>query len=214
MRLDVKICGITTPEAVAVLGRTGARYAGFVFYPPSPRSLSIPTATQLSRTLPTTVRGVALFVEPSDDELEAVLAAVQVDYIQLHGEEQPGRVAEIKARYSHAVIKALKIATAEDLDAAARYEPVADMLLFDARPPKNVASLPGGNGLSFDWSLLAGRRFARPWMLSGGLTAQTLPLAIATTGAKAVDVSSAVEERPGLKDPARIEALMDVARGL
>lgn len=214
MPVDVKICGISTPDAVDALARAGARYAGFVFFPRSPRHISIATATQLARQLPTGVRAVALFVEPSDSDLDAVLERVQVDTIQLHGHETPGRVAEIRARYSHPVIKALPVATATDLDQASAYGEVADMLLFDAKPPKNVSSLPGGNGLSFDWSILTGRQMARPWMLSGGLTAENLAEAVGTTGAKAVDLSSGVESRPGVKDPARIRAVMEVARSL
>lgn len=214
MGVQVKICGINSPEAMTAAVEGGARYVGLVFYERSPRYVPPETAAQLSRLAPTGVRVVGLFVEPDDLFLERIVTAVPLDMIQLHGEEEPGRVAEIRAAYSIEVMKAVKVADAADLDRAASYEPVADRLLFDAKPPKGVASLPGGNGLSFDWSLLRGRAWSRPWMLSGGLSAGNLADAVRETGATAVDVSSGVEDRPGHKSPARITDFLKRAQAL
>lgn len=212
-RTDVKICGLSTPATVDAAVAAGARYVGFVFYPPSPRAVSIDLASQLARRLPTGVRSVGLFVEPSDDALDDTLSKVGLDLIQLHGGELPGRVAEVKRTVSLPVMKAVRIADASDVAAAAAYQDTVDMLLFDAKPPKNVASLPGGNGLTFDWSLLAGRQWDVPWMLSGGLTIDTVAEAIAQTGATAVDVSSGVEDRPGVKSAEKIKAFITAAHG-
>ena len=208
MRVDVKICGVGTPEAVSAAVASGARYVGFVFYPPSPRAIGLDTARQLGRMVPTGVRSVGLFVNPSDEELDATLRHVPLDMLQLHGDETPGRVAEIRAQVAMPVMKAIRVAEAADLDAVPAFAAVADRLLFDAKLPRNVAALPGGNGVPFDWSILAGRHWTVPWMLSGGLTVDTVGDAIAQTGATALDVSSGVELRPGVKDPAKISAFM------
>ena len=211
-RTDVKICGLSTPATVDAAVQAGARYVGFVFYPPSPRAVSVELAGQLARRLPTGVRSVGLFVEPSDDELDDTLSKVPLDLIQLHGGELPARVAEVKRSVSVPVMKAIRVATSEDVAEAEAYQAAADRLLFDAKPPKTVASLPGGNGLVFDWSLLAGRRWSVPWMLSGGLTVDTVAAAVARTGAPAVDVSSGVEDRPGTKSVAKIHAFIAAAQ--
>ena len=211
-RTDVKICGLSTPATVDAAVQAGARYVGFVFYPPSPRAVSVELAGQLARRLPTGVRSVGLFVEPSDDELDDTLSKVPLDLIQLHGGELPARVAEVKRSVSIPVMKAIRVATSEDVAEAEAYQAAADRLLFDAKPPKTVASLPGGNGLAFDWSLLAGRRWSAPWMLSGGLTVDTVAAAVARTGAPAVDVSSGVEDRPGAKSVAKIRAFVAAAQ--
>lgn len=211
-RTDVKICGLSTPATVDAAVQAGARYVGFVFYPPSPRAVSVELAGQLARRLPTGVRSVGLFVEPSDDELDDTLSKVPLDLIQLHGGELPARVAEVKRSVSIPVMKAIRVATSEDVAEAEAYQAAADRLLFDAKPPKTVASLPGGNGLAFDWSLLAGRRWSVPWMLSGGLTVDTVAAAVARTGAPAVDVSSGVEDRPGAKSVAKIRAFVAAAQ--
>ncbi len=211
-RTDVKICGLSTPATVDAAVQAGARYVGFVFYPPSPRAVSVELAGQLARRLPTGVRSVGLFVEPSDDELDDTLSKVPLDLIQLHGGELPARVAEVRRSVSIPVMKAIRVATSEDVAEAEAYQAAADRLLFDAKPPKTVASLPGGNGLAFDWSLLAGRRWSVPWMLSGGLTVDTVAAAVARTGAPAVDVSSGVEDRPGAKSVAKIRAFVAAAQ--
>ena len=211
MQLHVKICGIKSPEAVASAAAGGARAVGLVFYPPSPRFLDVDLAAQLSRSAPTGLRVIGLFVDADDDTLANVIAQVPLDLLQLHGTESPKRVADIRSEYGLPIIKAIRVAAVEDLDPVPAYEEVADWLLFDAKPPSNVATLPGGNGLCFDWSILAGRGWTVPWMLSGGLTADNLEMAVRVSGARAVDVSTGVEERPGVKDPARIRAFLETA---
>ncbi len=192
----------------------GARAVGLVFYPPSPRAVTAEIAAELTRMLPTGTRAVGLFVDAGDDQIGAVTARVPLDLLQLHGDEPPRRVAEIKDRFGLPVMKAIRIATAADLGALPDYEAVADWILFDAKAPANVRTLPGGTGMAFDWQLLRGIRIGRPWMLSGGLTAQNLAEAVAITGAKMVDVSSGVEDRPGVKSVARIQEFLAAAKGL
>ncbi len=212
MSAKAKICGISTPDAMQAALDGGARWVGLVFFPKSPRNVSIATAAELSRMVGTGTRVVGLFVDPTDELLDDVTGQVPLDLIQLHGGETPERVAAIKARFNLPVMKAVKVAEPADLDAAKLFEPVADLLLFDAKPPKG-AVLPGGNGVSFDWSLLAGRTWDKPWMLSGGLDPANVADAIRATGATAVDVSSGVEEAPGVKSPALIRAFLQaVAR--
>lgn len=212
--VDAKICGIRTPEVLEAAAKHGARWVGFVFYPPSPRSVAPDLGAELARMVPTGLRSVGLFVDPTEDELEAVLGRVPLDMIQLHGAETPERVAEIRGRWAMPVMKAIKIATVEDLSAIPAYEAVADRLLFDAKPPKGVASLPGGNGLAFDWSILSGRTWSKPWMLAGGLTEANVAEAVARTGATVVDVSSSIEERPGHKTPERVERFLAAVRAV
>ncbi|WP_044560583.1 phosphoribosylanthranilate isomerase [Azospirillum sp. B4] len=213
MSTKAKICGINHPEALKAAVDGGARYLGLVFFAKSPRNVSLPLAAELARMVPTGVRTVGLFVDPTDDFLDQALAQVPLDLIQLHGSETPERVAAIRAAHRLPVMKALKVETAADLDAASAYEAVADILLFDAKPPKD-SILPGGNGVAFDWTLLTGRRWSKPWMLSGGLTPDTVAEAIRISGADAVDVSSGVEDRPGHKDPALIRAFLDAIRAV
>ena len=196
----VKICGITDRRALDACVAADVAYIGLVFFPKSPRNLSLPAAAELAAEAPPGLAKVALTVNTSDDELDALLAAVPVDLLQLHGSETPERVAEVKARSGLPVMKAVGIAGPEDLPALDNYAAVADMLLVDAKPPKD-ADLPGGNGLSFDWRLIAGRRWPVPWMLAGGLTPETVAEAVRLTGAPQVDVSSGVESAPGVKDP-------------
>lgn len=213
MPVTVKICGMTSAEAVAASIAGGAEMLGFVFYPPSPRALDPATAAGLVAGVPSGIDRVGLFVDATDAAIEAVLAEVPLDMLQLHGAETPARVAELRRRFRLPAIKAIKLGGAEDLALAEAYEGVADWLLFDAKPPQAMTdALPGGNGVSFDWRLLAGRRSKRPWLLSGGLEADNLAEAIRLSGAPAVDVSSGVESRPGRKDPARIRAFLDAAR--
>jgi len=207
----VKICGLSTPETVDACVAAGAAYVGFVFYPPSPRSVSPEIAQTLARRLPTGVRSVGLMVTPSDDELRDIVATVPLDVIQLHGNETPERVREIRNTVSMPVMKAVRIADSDDVDSAMAYVGVCDMLLFDARAPDNVVALPGGNGLTFDWSLIKGRQWPLPWLLSGGLTPETVAEAISATGAPGVDVSSGVEDRPGVKSVEKIEKFIQNA---
>ncbi len=202
----VKICGISDPENLQAAIKSGARYVGFVFYPASPRNVSFDIAWNLARAVPTGVRSVGLFVNPTDDELEHVLTGIQLDMVQLHGDESPGRIAEIKGRYAMPVMKAIRVANPEDLKGLDGFESAADWLLFDAKP--EGADLPGGTGHSFDWNILAGRTFKKPWMLGGGLDAENVGEALSILSPDAVDVSSGVEKSRGIKDPDKITAFI------
>ncbi|MFY0310029.1 phosphoribosylanthranilate isomerase [Leisingera sp. D0M16] len=209
--IRVKICGLSTPQDVAAVAAAGAAYAGFVFFPKSPRNVSIEQAAALAVEAPVGLCKVALTVNATDAELDAITEAVPLDMLQLHGRETPERVAEVRSRYGLPVMKAVGIADASDLPQIAEYEQVADQLLIDAKPPKE-AELPGGNGLAFDWRLLAGRKYwQKPWMLAGGLTPDNVAEAIRMTGARQVDVSSGVESAPGQKDAALIESFTKAA---
>jgi phosphoribosylanthranilate isomerase len=211
----VKICGLDAPDSVAMAVVEGAAMVGFVFYPPSPRYLTPEQASRLVASVPSGVDRVGLFVDPKDSEIGTVLEAAPLDLIQLQGSETVARVKEVRATFKRPVMKAIRVETAADIDAAAAFDGVADWLLFDAKPPKTMANaLPGGNSVSFDWTLLKGRRFKRPWLLAGGLDADNLAEAVRQSGAMAVDVSSGVEERPGVKDPKRIQAFLHAARAL
>jgi phosphoribosylanthranilate isomerase len=214
MTIDTKICGLASETAVAAAVAGGAAYLGFNFYRPSPRSVSPERAAALCAAVPAGVRRVGLFVDATDEAIQAVLNAAPIDILQFHGQENPERVAEAKHRFGLPVMKAIAVAGPEDVLAAYRYEDAADMLLFDAKPPRRADALPGGNGLAFDWQLIAGHRWRRPWMLSGGLTAALLAEAVRISGATAVDVSSGVERRPGDKDPDKIREFLAVARSL
>jgi len=214
MTIDTKICGLASETAVAAAVAGGAAYLGFNFYRPSPRSVSPERAAALCAAVPAGVRRVGLFVDATDEAIQAVLNAAPIDILQFHGQENPERVAEAKHRFGLPVMKAIAVAGPEDVLAAYRYEDAADMLLFDAKPPRRAGALPGGNGLAFDWHLIAGRKWRRPWLLSGGLTAALLSEAVRISGASAVDVSSGVEHRPGDKDPDKIREFLAVARSL
>lgn len=211
MTVAVKICGINSDAALDAATLGGADYVGFVFYPPSPRALSPDDAAPLARRA--TPRRVGVFVNPDDALVDQVLQTVPLDCIQLHGREDPARVAEVGARTGLPIIKAIPVADADDIAAARQFEDAAQMLLFDAKPPKSMArALPGGNALRFDWELLASARFSLPWFLSGGLDADVVADAIRISGARAVDVSSGVEDSPGLKSPAKIRAFLNAAK--
>ncbi len=212
MSVSIKFCGLSQPADIAAAAEAGARYVGFVFFPKSPRAVSLTQARDLALAVPVGVAKVGLVVDPEDGFLDQLLAEVPLDILQLHGHEKPTRVAEIRARTGLPVMKAIGIAEADDLGQIADYAAVSDQLLIDAKPPKN-ADLPGGNGLSFDWRLLAGRRWPVPWMLAGGLTPYNVRLAVQMTGAQQVDVSSGVESRAGVKDPTLIHAFADAVKG-
>jgi len=207
----VKICGLTKPEDMDVVARVGAAYAGLVFFARSPRALTAQQARSIAIAAPPGLARVGLFVDADDALFDAVLAEAPLDMLQLHGKETPERLQALKARYGLPVIKAVGVADADDLPKLETYGRVADMLLVDAKPPKN-AVLPGGNGLTFDWRLIAGRRWPVPWMLAGGLTTENVGQAIALTGAQQVDVSSGVESAPGVKDPDLIQRFVEAAR--
>ncbi len=207
----VKICGLRTLQDMAAVSASGAAYAGLVFFPKSPRNLTLDQARLLALAAPVGLAKVALTVDADDATLDAILEVVPLDMLQLHGHESPARVAEVRTRYGLPVMKAIGVADEGDLATLLDYSLVADQLLIDAKPAKN-ASLPGGNGLAFDWRLLVGRKWLRPWMLAGGLTPDNVAEAIRLTGARQVDVSSGVESGPGIKDPARITAFTTSAQ--
>ena len=211
METRVKICGLKTPDAVTAAVEAGAQYLGFVFFPKSPRHVEVATARDLALDVPVGVAKVALVVNATDAELDRITSEVPLDMLQLHGKESPERVAEIRSRYGLPVMKAVGVASAEDVPALDAYGMVCDQLLVDAKAPKG-ADLPGGNGLSFDWRLISKRAWNRPWMLAGGLTPENVVLAIQMTGAKQVDVSSGVESAPGVKDAGKIRAFIEAIR--
>ena len=206
----VKICGLRDAASLQAAVDAGAAYVGLVFFPKSPRNVTIEEAAVLAQTVPPGVAKVALVVDADDALLDAITARVPLDILQLHGHETPERVSAIRVRYGLPVMKAVGVAGPDDLTALDDYAKVADQILVDAKPPKD-ADLPGGNGLSFDWRLIAGRRWPVPWMLAGGLTPENVHEAIALTGAAQVDVSSGVESAPGVKDAALIAAFCAAA---
>lgn len=213
MTVDAKICGVSDKAAIDASVAGGARYVGFVFFPKSPRHVTPLQAADLSAVLPESVTPIALAVDPDDDLVAEIDSQAGVTMFQLHGSESPARVAEIKSRTGKQVMKAIKVSDASDFEAAAAYVDVADMLLFDAKPPPEMKNaLPGGNAVSFDWTLLAGRDWPLPWMLSGGLDPANVAEAIRVSGAAAVDVSSGVESAPGVKDAARIAEFLEAVK--
>ena len=212
MLVQAKICGLSTSDAVQAAVEGGAAYVGFVFFAPSPRDVSPARAVELATPARAAgVKIVAVTVDAPDALLDAIVAMLAPEVIQLHGAETPERAAAVKVRTGAQVMRALRVGEPADLDAAAAFEPVVDQLMFDARPPE-TAALPGGNGAAFDWTMLKGRRFARPWFLAGGLDAGNVAAAVAGSGAMQVDVSSGVERAPGVKDAASIRAFLEAVR--
>jgi phosphoribosylanthranilate isomerase len=211
MTIAVKICGITSPDAIDAAVSAGTSYGGLVFHPKSPRFVTMEQAAVLGTRMRGRLKIVALVADMDDAQLETLVKTVRPDFLQLHGEETVQRVAQIRERFGVAVIKALPVAEVSDLGAAADYEKVADMLMFDARPPKG-ATRGGGHGAAFDWKILSGRTFLKPWFLAGGLNPENVARAIALSGASQVDVSSGVESAPGVKDAGRIAAFIQAAK--
>jgi phosphoribosylanthranilate isomerase len=209
-RVSVKICGLRNLADVRAVSQAGAAYAGFVFFPKSPRHLTLEEALPLALAAPPGLAKVALIVNADNAFLDELTQKVPLDMLQLHGAETPRRVAEIKSRYGLPVMKAVGVAGIDDLPRLESYLSVADQILVDAKPPRD-AELPGGNGLTFDWRLIAGRRWPIPWMLAGGLTPQTVAEAVRVTGARQVDVSSGVERALGVKDAEKISAFVAAA---
>jgi phosphoribosylanthranilate isomerase len=209
MSIQVKICGINSVESADAAVRAGADFAGLVFHPNSPRALNMEQAKMLSERLKGRTRIVALMVDPDDAALKSVIAAVKPDFIQLHGQESVARVSAVRSA-GVPVIKAIAVAEASDLSGASAYEDVADMLLFDAKAPVNAAR-EGGHGAAFDWQLLRGRSFSRPWLLAGGLNSRNVARAVAISGAPGVDVSSGVETSPGSKSADMIRSFVEAA---
>ena len=207
----VKICGLRSPADIEAAAAAGAAYVGFNFFARSPRYVAFDLAAALAASCPPGLRKVGLTVDADDATLAALVQAVPLDWLQLHGSESPERVAEVRRRFGLPVMKALGVADAADLAAIGHYSDVADQLLIDARPPKD-AVLPGGNGLPFDWRLVVGRDWSLPWMLAGGLTPTNVAEAIRLTGAGQVDVSSGVESTPGVKDAGLMRAFVAAAR--
>lgn len=211
--VSIKFCGLSRREDVDAAAQAGARYVGFVFFAKSPRNVSVAQARALALEVPVGIAKVALVVNADDAALDEIVNQVPLDMLQLHGSETPERVAEIRARYGLPVMKAIGVAEAADLDAIDAYAAVADQLLIDTKKPKG-AVLPGGNGVAFDWSLLAGRKYwTVPWMLAGGLTQDNVAEAVRVTGAKQVDLSSAIESAPGVKDAKKMATFAEALKG-
>ena len=208
----VKICGLRDPAMLDAAAQAGAAYVGFMFFAKSPRNLSLAEARALALNTPAGIAKVAVLVDPDDATLDALLGQVPIDMLQLHGHESPERVTAVKARYGLPVMKVVGVAGPADLTALDAYARVADQILVETKAPKD-AVLPGGNGVPFDWRLIAGRRWPVPWMLAGGLTPVNVAEAIRLTGARQVDVSSGVESAPGVKDAALIAAFIAAAEG-
>jgi phosphoribosylanthranilate isomerase len=211
MPIQVKICGINSAAAADAALHAGADFGGLVFFAKSPRNLSLEQGAVLANRMRGRLKLVALVVDESDDRLAAIAAGVKPDFFQLHGKEAPGRVADIRARFGIPVIKALPVAEPGDLAKVAAYDDVVEMLMFDASPAAD-SSRPGGHGAAFDWQILNGRNFARPWFLAGGLTPENVARAIEVSGAKMVDVSSGVESAPGVKSESRIAEFIVAAK--
>ncbi len=212
MKTKVKICGLTDERGVAAAIDGGADYIGLNFFRRSPRFVSIETAAELVTALPRKVIPVGLFVDPTPAELAKILEHVRLGMIQLHGKETPKHIDDIRKAYGLPVMKAVGVSSLRDLKAALAYEDHADWLLFDAKPPKS-ATRPGGNAVSFDWDLMKSYEGSLPWMLAGGLTSRNVAKAIKQSGARAVDVSSGVETKPGVKSPAKIRSFLKAAKG-
>lgn len=211
MSVEAKICGLSTPETVDAAVRFGARYVGFVTYPKSPRHIATEAMRALAARVPKTVMRVGLFVDPDDALLDEKLATGALDMLQLHGSEIAERVAAIKRRTGKLVMKVIKVTTAADVEQGIKtYASVADRLMFE--PADGL--LPGGNGEPFDWTILSGRKISLPWLLAGGLTPENVAEAVRVTGARAVDVSSGVEETRGVKSIDRICAFLDRVKAL
>lgn len=208
---QVKICGLSTPETVAAALGGGAAFLGFNFFPPSPRYLTPDAAARLAPPARGKALVVAVTVDPDNDLVDRLMGELKPDLIQLHGKETPARGQEIAGRSGVGLIKALPVSTSADLDGAHAWEPVVEHLMFDARPPEGSA-LPGGMGARFDWTILSGRRFARPYLLAGGLDPWNVGEAMRLSGAPLVDVSSGVERGPGIKDPGLISAFLEAVR--
>jgi phosphoribosylanthranilate isomerase len=209
--VEIKICGINDLAAMEAALAGGADLVGLVFFRASPRALTYDAALKLAEQARGRARIVALTVDAPDEELARVVETINPDLLQLHGEESPTRIAEIRARFGRPVMKAIRVAAPDDLAAVPTFAAVADWLLFDARPPRD-ATRPGGHGRAFDWALLSRVERTKPVMLSGGLDATNVAVAIRTVRPDAVDVSSGVERAPGMKDPEKILAFVAAAR--
>lgn len=215
MTVGAKICGLNDKASIKAAVEGGADFIGMVFFPPSPRAISATLAAELAQDIPARVKKVGLFVDADDALLKHVCDHVALDMLQLHGSESPERVAEISKLTGLPIIKVIKIASRADLAQAKAYEPIVEMLLFDAKAPKSMKNaLPGGNGLIFDWTMLKQARFSVDWMLAGGLNKENVSQAVLSSGAKLVDTSSGVEFEPGRKNPAAISEFLQAVNAL
>ena len=215
MAVEAKICGINSAAALTAAIDGGARHVGFVFYPPSPRALTTEAAAGLAAMVPPGLTRVGLFVDAADTDIAAVLKLVLLDMLQLHGDEPPSRARDVRVRFGRSVMKAIKVAQQPDVEAARAYVGAVDWLLFDAKPSAaDAGALPGGNALSFDWTLLADRGWPVPWMLAGGIDVTNVAAAVAASDAPCVDVSSGVEDAPGQKNTAKIRQFLAAAAAL
>lgn len=209
MTVRAKICGLNDPASVRAAVDGGTAFIGLNFYTPSPRAITTIQAAELAALVPAGIGKVGVFVDADDDAIGAVLESVPLDMLQLHGGESPERVAELRARTGLKIVKVIKVAGAADLEAAPDWYDVADWLMFDARPPKEMTNaLPGGNALAFDWLLLKDWEFPLPWMLAGGLNAENVAEAVRLSGTRYVDTSSGVEDKPGVKNPEKIRRFL------
>lgn len=213
MTIDVKICGITDAMHAHAAAMHGAKWLGFIFFPPSPRNLTLDAARKLAQQLPTGLKRVGVFVNASDELLKDAVAALSLDVVQLHGNETPADAARIKKMLDVRIIKALGISTEDDLAKADPYLPHVDRILFDAKPPEG-AKLPGGNAQSFPWHILKGKKLPYKWMLAGGLTADNVAEAVAASSANALDISSGVETAPGKKSSAAIQHFLQAVKDI
>jgi phosphoribosylanthranilate isomerase len=213
MAIAAKICGLNDLAGLDAALRYGTRMVGFNAYPPSPRYVSPDQLGALAERVPDHVERVGVMVDPDDVTLETWIRAGRLSIVQFHGQETVARIEAVRERFGVKVMKVIRVAEAADLDEAAAFEPVADWLMFDTKPPRE-ANRPGGNAVAFDWQLLSGRSWRRPWLLAGGLNAGNVKEACALTGARFVDVSSGVESKPGLKDPTMIRAFLETVRDL
>jgi phosphoribosylanthranilate isomerase len=213
MIVEAKICGLKSEEAIVAAIKGGATSVGFVFFDKSPRNVSAMDVRNLTAGIPPRICKVGLVVDASDEFLLEISEGGSLDMLQLHGQETPARVAEVRERFGLPVMKAIAIEGAKDLETAREYEDVVDRLMFDAKPPRG-ATRPGGNAVAFDWKLLQGIAWKKPWILAGGLTPENVIDAIRISGADAVDVSSGVEDTPGVKSIAKIHAFLSAVEGI
>ncbi len=213
MAVDVKICGITDAQHAHAAAMHGARWLGFVFFPASPRHLTLEAATKLAQQLPKGPKRVGVFVDAADDLMAAAVTALSLDAVQLHGSETPEHAARLKDKLGVRIIKAVAVGSEDDINRAEAFAPYVDRILFDAKAPKG-ALLPGGNAVSFPWALLKDKSLPYKWMLAGGLTPYNLGEAVAASGATALDVSSGVESAPGKKSSALIQSFLIAAKAV
>jgi len=215
MVVHTKICGLRTAETIKSAIDSGAKMIGFNFFARSPRAVSLTQAEELAALVPSSVDKVALTVDASDTLISNICEVVEPDYLQLHGDESLEHLEYLRKMFGRPLIKVISVATQDDLDRAHTYEEAADMIMLDAKPNSlSGETLPGGNGVPFDWSMVTSHQWKCPWLLAGGLTVDNLPQAVATTRANIVDVSSGVEDRPGQKSVTKIRAFLACASRL